>query len=194
MLAAAAASITRGAIRNNARITTQCGRVGISATMSQRRMRHGLAAWSTQRLGRQTTLAVQAQSPSHRPLLSLPIAHRSFTAASCALLAPHPLSGRFTAPVAPPRLVYELDPPNSVRRMSLLNGVQWVFWVGIYGLHFFMPEIPLWWGAIGLATSTAFGIAMHFRAKRTINELAVVRTTATTARGRSTNNEERQLE
>lgn len=77
--------------------------------------------------------------------------------------------------VAPPRLVYELQPPNNVRVITLCNGANWLFWAGIYIGHFIAPAdlIPLWWGALGLATASAFGIATHFRARRTINEIAV---------------------
>lgn len=77
--------------------------------------------------------------------------------------------------VAPPRLVYELQPPNNVRNVTLANGANWAFWASVYIGHFLAPAdvIPLWWGAVGLATATAFGIATHFRARRTINEIAV---------------------
>lgn len=124
-------------------------------------------------------------SPSHRSFANLPPARpstssprtaagRSASAGTAANASAGPAS--FTATVAPPRLVFELQPPNSVRTKTLLNSVQALFWVGIYGAHFAVPElVPLWYGALGLTTSLAFGVAMHFRAVRTINELAIVR-------------------
>lgn len=123
-------------------------------------------------------------SPSHRSFANLPPARPSTSSprtaagrsASAGATAAGAGPASFTATVAPPRLVFELQPPNSVRTKTLLNSVQALFWVGIYGAHFAVPElVPLWYGALGLTTSLAFGVAMHFRAVRTINELAIVR-------------------
>lgn len=88
---------------------------------------------------------------------------------------PHTFVRGPSSAVSPPRLVYELDPPNNVRVITICNAANGIFWAAVYAGHFLAPPdlIPLWWGSLGLATAAAFGIATHFRARRTINEIAV---------------------
>lgn len=56
----------------------------------------------------------------------------------------------------------------------MFNGLQGVFWSGIYGAHFVAPEVvELWWGALGMAVTIGWQAMLYFRAQRTVNELAV---------------------
>lgn len=54
-----------------------------------------------------------------------------------------------------------------------LTAAQAAFWSFVYYMGVTNPDVPLWWGAVGLTTSLAFAAALHARAQRTITELAV---------------------
>jgi hypothetical protein len=71
--------------------------------------------------------------------------------------------------------VFEVQPPLTMRWQTVFNGLQGVFWSGIYGVHFVAPEaVELWWGALGMAVTIGWQAMLYFRAHRSVNELAVV--------------------
>jgi len=88
---------------------------------------------------------------------------------------PPPLnSTSSTSPsVLPPRLVYSNGSPFNFRFYTILNAAQSIFWTGIYALHFMHPEIPMWWGALGLGTALTFQAGLELRARRTLQEIAM---------------------
>src|SRR5206468_1586684 len=75
--------------------------------------------------------------------------------------------------VSPPQLVYTLPTPPNVKAYVMINTVQLAFWAFVYYLGWTNPNVPLWWGALGVVTTGFCYGALWARAHRTLQEIAM---------------------
>lgn len=86
---------------------------------------------------------------------------------------PSPPSQSPSTPVGAPRLVWEFTGAPNFLAYTGLNVVQAVVWSGIYVFSWIEPDVPTWWGALGVTVSIASAGIIWLRARRVLTEIAI---------------------